>query len=112
MPDALTSEVFENPCLRESKRVGQEAILIKDHTRNGLLAAQRLRFMDWVGNARHGVMLPYNYWAEENWRKELENLGLCIEHWVDDLDLYPWWADWLFGSSLQFIARVHPNRSV
>lgn len=93
--------------LRESKRISRQAIVIKDHTRNGPLAAQRLRFMDWVGNARHGVVLPYNYWRKERWRVELERLQLKTECWLEDLNLYPWWANWIFGSSLQFIARVH-----
>ena len=39
-------------------------IVLKDHTRNGLFSGSTLRFMDWVGNARHGVRLPYNYWPE------------------------------------------------
>jgi SAM-dependent methyltransferase len=92
--------------LRESKRVARQAIVIKDHTRNGPLAAQRLRFMDWVGNARHGVVLPYNYWRRERWREELAKLHLKTEYWLDDLNLYPWWANWMFGRSLQFIASI------
>ena len=40
--------------LREAGRVASGFVLIKDHTQNGILAGRRLRFMDWVGNARHG----------------------------------------------------------
>jgi len=66
-----------------------------------------LRFMDWVGNSRHGVVLPYNYWPLETWKAQLKNLNLEVETWVSDLRLYPWWANWLFGTSLHFIASIH-----
>src|SRR5690349_13461906 len=51
--------------LREAKRVARRAIILKDHTSEGALASSVLRFMDWVGNAHHGVALPYNYWSEQ-----------------------------------------------
>jgi ubiquinone/menaquinone biosynthesis C-methylase UbiE len=35
--------------LREAQRVALKAVVLKDHTRNGLLAYTTLRFMDWVG---------------------------------------------------------------
>jgi SAM-dependent methyltransferase len=93
--------------LREAKRVARQAIVIKDHTRDGFLAGPRLRFMDWVGNARHGVVLPYNYWPGSRWHSELKNLGFVEDDWSEKLHLYPWWANWLFGSSLHFVARLH-----
>ncbi len=46
--------------LAEAKRVSRGGIVIKDHFREGVLADATLRFMDWVGNAQHGVVLPYN----------------------------------------------------
>ena len=95
--------------LREAKRVARQAIVIKDHTRNGPLADTRLRLMDWVGNARHGVVLPYNYWPRNRWHTELMNLALIEDKWNEALHLYPWWANWIFGSSLHFIARLHPR---
>jgi 2-polyprenyl-3-methyl-5-hydroxy-6-metoxy-1,4-benzoquinol methylase len=54
--------------LREARRVSQKFIIIKDHNRDGLGAGSLLRFMDWVGNAPHGVVLPYNYWSSGQWR--------------------------------------------
>ncbi|HWY68178.1 MAG TPA: class I SAM-dependent methyltransferase [Terriglobales bacterium] len=92
--------------LREAKRVSRKGIVIKDHTSNGPMADLRLRFMDWVGNSRHGVILPYNYWPLETWKAQLTRLNLEIETWVSELHLYPWWANWLFGSSLHFIASI------
>ena len=60
--------------LQEARRVGK-IILIKDHTRKGFLAGPTLRFMDWVGNAPHGVVLPYNYWSERQWDDAFETAG-------------------------------------
>ncbi len=50
--------------IREAARVTKRQILLKDHTRDGFLAEQTLRFMDLVGNERHGVSIPANYWPE------------------------------------------------
>lgn len=110
--DVLHHTIDPRILLREAKRVSSLAVVIKDHTLDGSLAGLKLRLMDWVGNARHGVALPYNYWTQAKWLTELEALGLLIESWSGDLALYPPWADWMFGSSLHFIAglsRVRPQ---
>jgi SAM-dependent methyltransferase len=91
--------------LREAGRVSRASVVIKDHTRDGVLAGATLRFMDRVGNARHGVVLPYNYWTRPRWLETLGRLGLTVGAWHEDLRLYPAWADWVFGRSLHFIAR-------
>ena len=92
--------------LAEARRVARRAIVIKDHCRNGFLAGPTLRFMDWVGNAAHGVRLPYNYWARSQWRKAFAELGLSIESWQSELGLYPFPAGLWFDRSLHFIARL------
>src|SRR5262245_23407661 len=53
--------------LREAARVARQCIILKDHTRNGLLAGPTLRLMDQVGNARFGVALTFNYWPRQKW---------------------------------------------
>jgi hypothetical protein len=63
--------------------------------------------MDGVGNARFGVALPYNYWTHAQWQAAFRDLHLEIEVWQSRLGLYPAWADWLFGRSLHFIARLN-----
>jgi SAM-dependent methyltransferase len=107
--DVLHHTIDPAVLLREAKRVTRKTIVVKDHTRDGLLAGLRLRLMDWVGNARHGVVLPYNYWSREKWLAELRNLQLSVESWAEDLELYPWWGNWIFGRSLHFIARLTPG---
>jgi len=100
----------DNPdlLLREAKRVSKQAIILKDHTRDGLLAGPTLRFMDWIGNAAHGVNLPYNYLSERQWRSSCESLELRVTHWSGHVGLYPWPASILFDRGLHFIARLEP----
>ena len=90
--------------LAQAKRVTRRSVLIKDHTQEGLLAYQTLRFMDWFGNAHHGVALPNNFWTLEQWRDCIGQLGLQVRQWQDRLGLYPWPATWLFDRKLHFIA--------
>lgn len=99
---------LEDPMLllKEAIRVARGAILIKDHTCDGLFARPTLRFMDWVGNAHHGVALPYNYWSRRKWFDAFSTLGLTTGAWRRDLGLYPGAANWVFGRSLHFIARL------
>jgi SAM-dependent methyltransferase len=92
--------------LREATRVAKKFILIKDHRRNGLLAGPTLSLMDWIGNAHHGVALPFNYWPHDRWQQGFSELNLKVNVWKQDLRLYPLVANWVFGRSLHFIARL------
>jgi len=92
--------------LGEAARVTRGPILIKDHTSDRFLAVPTLRLMDRVGNARHGVALPYRYWRRQTWLDNFSALGLEVTSWEYDLGLYPIPAKWLFGGSLHFLARV------
>ena len=96
--------------LKEAARVAKGAVVLKDHLRQGLLAGPTLRFMDWVGNARHGVVLPYNYLSPQEWDAAFSASGLAKEHERIGLGLYPVPADWIFGRGLHFIASLRPTR--
>lgn len=95
--------------LREAKRVAREHIILKDHSRDGMLANATLRFMDWVGNAHHGVALPYNYLSKAEWDQVFANLELEVEQWNGKPNMYGSPADWVFGRSLHFVARLNVN---
>lgn len=108
---ALFSDVLHHTgdptiLLLEARRVATRHVLIKDHYRKGLAANARLRFMDWVGNSRFGVTLPYNYWTEQQWQIAWREVGLRPERLVTTLGLYPKPADWVFGAKLHFIALL------
>lgn len=92
--------------LREATRVAKDGVVIKDHLLEGFLAGPTLRFMDWVGNAQHGVSLPFRFWPRQRWGDTIHRLGLNTAHWQDQLGLYPWPASWFFDRSLHFIARL------
>ena len=74
--------------LREASRVAARHVLIKDHYREGFAANTRLRFMDWVGNARFGVALPYNYWTERQWHEAWQDTALRPDKLVSEDGLY------------------------
>jgi SAM-dependent methyltransferase len=92
--------------LKEAKRVARKLVVIKDHTMDGWLAYATLRFMDWVGNAHHGVVLPYNYWPEQRWRATFSALDMPIARWEPDVGLYPYPASLVFGRRLHFVAAI------
>jgi SAM-dependent methyltransferase len=92
--------------LREAARVARQAILIKDHLLEGMFAYSTLRLMDWVGNARYSVPLPYNYWTLAKWHRVFDKLALNITFWESNLKLYPFPADLILGRSLHFIVLL------
>ena len=92
--------------LREAARVTSAGVLLKDHLRDGVGARLTLRGMDWVGNARHGVRLPYTYWSRAEWDRAFAEVGLVVSEWRSALNLYPAPASWLFDRSLHFIATL------
>ena len=92
--------------LREAARVAKQAVIVKDHLLDGLLAERTLRYMDRVGNMKHGVVLPYNYWPRKKWLAAFQALGLRPAVWNERLHIYPWPADWVFGRRLHFMTRL------
>jgi SAM-dependent methyltransferase len=109
MVDVLHHATDQAALLRETARVAKRAVVIKDHVVRGLLARPTLSFMDWVGNARHGVALPYSYWREEQWQRSFAQLRLRTTARRDSLGLYPWPASLVFGRGLHFLALLEPT---
>ncbi len=101
--DVLHHTDDANALLKEADRVANDCVIIKDHSRDGILAGQTLRFMDDVGNAKHGVRLPYNYWSNAEWKTAFDKLNLKSNERRTKLSLYPVPADWVFGRGLHFI---------
>ena len=92
--------------LREAARVARRGIILKDHLCHNRADAALLRFMDTLSNAKHNVVLPYNYWPPERWKRAFAELHLHATVWNDRVKLYPFFANWLFGRSLHLVARV------
>jgi ubiquinone/menaquinone biosynthesis C-methylase UbiE len=92
--------------LMEATRVTKKYILLKDHFRTGFLGALTLRFMDWIGNVHHGVVLPYTYLSETEWSQTYKDVGLRLISLTKALKLYPKPANLVFGRGLHFIALL------
>ena len=92
--------------LQEARRVCRGVVILKDHLADPWLAVARLRLMDVVGNARHGVALTYNYWKRAQWQAAFRDVGLAEGAWEEKLGLYPMAAAWLFEDGLHFLARL------
>ena len=96
--------------LREAARVARHSIVIKDHLADGLLARQRLRVMDWFGNAHHGVALTYRYWSRREWEQAFARLGTPVDVWITKLPLYPAPISLAFGRGLHVVCRLAVER--
>ena len=91
--------------LREAARVAP-VVVVKDHFADRPFAVPTLRFMDRVGNARHGVDLRYAYWRRAEWLDAMAGAGLREARLTRDVPLYPPPFSWVFGAGLHFVARL------
>jgi SAM-dependent methyltransferase len=91
--------------LKEAARVAP-VVVVKDHLADRVLAVPTLRFMDRVGNARHGVDLRYDYWRRAQWLDAETHAGLREARMTRDVPLYPPPLSWIFGTGLHFVARL------
>lgn len=97
--------------IKEAARVARKAVIIKDHLSENGFDHATLRFMDWVGNAPHGVVLPYNYAPRRDWDRWFRKADLKIDEFNTRIPLYPFPANLIFGRNLHFIARMVPAGS-
>jgi hypothetical protein len=109
MIDVLHHTDNARQLLAEARRVARRAIVIKDHTLEGFGAGATLRWMDRVGNRRHGVDLPFNYWRRDEWNRAFRDLNLDVESWNARLGIYPWFARPLLERSLHFLSVCRPK---
>jgi SAM-dependent methyltransferase len=94
--------------LAEAARVARDGVLIKDHLADGFLARPTLRLMDWIGNARHGVRLPYSYLSDAEWREHFAAVGLVVQNRTTDVRLYPPPVSAVFGRELHVLFDLRP----
>jgi ubiquinone/menaquinone biosynthesis C-methylase UbiE len=95
--------------LSEAARVARVGIVVKDHLREGFMAEQTLRFMDWVGNRGHNVVLPYNYLSRDEWQVAYYKAKLTTVSSKERLGLYPPPFSWFFERKLHFVAFLAPR---
>jgi SAM-dependent methyltransferase len=92
--------------LAEAARVGSGRVIIKDHLREGIAAGPCLRFMDVVGNRRHGVALPFRYYNSDEWERMFAKCNLAAVSRNPVGNLYPFPANLVFGRRLNFVALL------
>ena len=106
--DVLHHTADPQRLISEAARIARHAVIIKDHLSENWLDHATLRLMDWVGNAPHGVVLPYNYAPRQDWDRWFATAGLATDVFDSAIPLYPAPASWVFGRQLHFIARLVP----
>lgn len=111
---AMAIDVFHHAAdalglMQEMKRVARGSIVIKDHLRHGLPSELILRAMDWIGNSRHGVRLPFSYWSEAEWRRVWDRCGVRPVSILRQLHLYPLPLSLIFERDLHFIVVLEPT---
>jgi len=65
-----------------------------------------LRFMDWVGNRPHGVVLTYNYQSRRQWAEYFSRCGLAETTWTTRVPLYPLPVSLVAGRGLHFVSLL------
>ena len=96
--------------LREAARVARLAVIVKDPLLEGVLAGPTLRFMDWVGNRGHDVVLPYTYLDRTQWQNAFYRARLATQSQTERLGIYPMPFSLLFDRKLHFVAYLVPSR--
>jgi SAM-dependent methyltransferase len=92
--------------LREAVRVSRSFVLLKDHLDENFFDDATLRFMDWIGNRPHGVLLTYNYQSRQQWAEHFSKCGLGQASWTTQVPLYPAPFSLLLGRGLHFVSLL------
>ena len=96
--------------LSEARRVSRNWVIVKDHFAENMLDHATLVLMDWVGNASHGVSLPYNFWSRDRWKCAFKAAGLAEVKIETDIPLYAFPLNWVFGRGLHFLSLLTVGR--
>ena len=96
--------------LREAVRVSRSFVLLKDHLDENSFDDVILRFMDWVGNRPHGVVLTYNYQSRKEWAEHFSRCGLTETSWTSQVPLYPAPFSLLVGRDLHFVSLLRKTK--
>jgi SAM-dependent methyltransferase len=107
--DVLHHEEDPFRLLGECARVSRRLVVIKDHQLKGLLARQRVSFIDWAANAPYGVVCLYRYNTPAEWARVPARYGLEVVEQLGSMKLYPPLVNTLFGGGLHYFAVLAKN---
>lgn len=99
--------VFKEVC-----QVSNRYVIVKDHVKHGLISYLKLRLIDYVGNSRFHIHLPYNYLTSSRWNKMFDDNDLDIVSYMTNLNLYTGLYHLLFDSNLHFIVLLEKRSTV
>ncbi len=97
--------------LIEAERVARQGVVIKDHLREGLLADETLKLMDWFGNLGDGVPMPYNFLSRKEWQESFYRARLQMVEAVEKLGIYLPPVSWICDRNLHFVALTVPRQA-
>jgi ubiquinone/menaquinone biosynthesis C-methylase UbiE len=100
--DVLHHDHDQERLLREAVRVSKKLMIIKDHRRDGLLAQQRISFLDWAANAGYNVPVLYKYHSEDEWHALVKKVSSKVLEERTSIDIYPPVFNQLFGKGLHY----------
>jgi SAM-dependent methyltransferase len=109
--DVLHHEEQPEKLLDQCARVSRRLLVIKDHQIKGLLARQRVSFIDWAANAPYGVPCLYRYNTPEQWAQVPRRHGLEVVEELSSMKVYPPLVNTLFGGSLHYFAVLAKGAS-
>lgn len=104
LADVLHHEIDELGLLRDALRVARRGVIIKDHKPEGVLAHQRICFLDWAANNPYGVKCLYRYHTRRQWAEIYDEIGVNVLAEERTIDLYPPLFNAIFGRRLQYFA--------
>jgi len=111
LADVLHHEPEPDRLIAECARIARRLVIIKDHQVKGVLAQQRISFMDWAANAPYGVPCLYRYNTPAEWKAVRERHGLGVKAELGSMRLYPFGWNFVFGRGLQYLAVLETGGS-
>ena len=102
--DVLHHEPDPDHLAAECARVVGRRLIVKDHLVKGLLAQQRISFIDWAANAPYGVPCLYRYNTPAGWAEFREKLGMEPVEERQGMHVYPPLFEQIFGGGLHYFA--------
>ena len=100
--DVLHHEPEPDELAGECARIAGRHLIVKDHQIKGLLAQQRISFLDWAANAPYGVPCLYRYNTPRQWVDFRDRLGMVPVEERSGMHVYPFGFEQIFGGSLHY----------
>jgi SAM-dependent methyltransferase len=102
LADVLHHDPTPERLLRETARVSNRLVIVKDHLREGFLARERISLIDWAANAGYNVPCLYRYNSLPEWRVLVGHLALSVVEERTSIDIYPPFLNGLLGKGLHY----------